>query len=161
CRVFKQRLMAAVRDDFAPDAKLLVIKDPRATKLVPLWLSILHDLNRQPLAVIPIRNPLEVASSLKIRDGFSEEKAVLLWLNDLLAAERHTRAIPRSFVCFDNLLDNWRDVIRKIGDDLKLKWSPLSPAVEAEIGNFLSAPLRHHIFNEEELSIRSDIVGWV
>ncbi len=58
-------------------ARLFVVKDPRLTRLLPLWLSVLDGLRTEPVVVIPFRNPLEVARSLARREGFSLSKALL------------------------------------------------------------------------------------
>ena len=41
--------------------------------------------------VIPVRNPLEVAASLKERNDLSTDQALLLWLRHVLEVERDTR----------------------------------------------------------------------
>ena len=49
----------------------LVIKDPRNSRMVPLWKAAAAEMGITLLFVIAIRNPLEVAESLKARSGFS------------------------------------------------------------------------------------------
>ena len=85
-----------------------LLKDPRICQFVPLWTSILESLDIEPLCVISIRNPLEVAASLKARDelgpatplgkpvGIPAAKALLLWLRCFLDAERDTLAASRA-----------------------------------------------------------------
>ena len=53
-----------------------VDKDPRLSITYPLYSHIL--LERRPVA-ISLRDPLEVAGSLYLRDGFSIEKGLLIW----------------------------------------------------------------------------------
>jgi len=157
---FKRRLVTALREDFS-DAPLFIVKDPRICRLVPLWLSILEQMRVAPLFVIPIRNPLEVTASLRERDAFFEAKSLLLWLRHFLAAERSTRGLRRSFVAYDHLLRDWRGVVDKIGCDLEVSWPRQSHAANAEIEDFVSTRLRHHVFGSEEVHVRGNLVPWV
>ena len=95
------------------DAPLALLKDPQDMPVRPAMDVLLESLEIEPLVVIPIRNPLEVAASLKARDeraaanvlgtygGMPDAKALLLWLRCFLDAERHTRGFPRSFVSYE------------------------------------------------------------
>jgi hypothetical protein len=157
---FRQRLIAALREDYA-DAPLFVVKDPRLCRLVPLWLSVLRECEVEPLFVIPVRNPLEVAASLWKRDSYPEIKSRLLWLRYFLAAERDTRGLRRSFVAYSGLLEDWRGVADKIARDLDLRWPCHSAASDAEIDDFLSLEQRHHSNEPGELYVRQDIGNWL
>lgn len=53
-----------------------VDKDPRLSLTFPLFEHLL--LKRVP-CLVPLRHPLDVASSLHLRDGFSLEKGLLIW----------------------------------------------------------------------------------
>ena len=157
---FKQRLVAAMREDFS-DAPLFIVKDPRICRLVPLWLSIFEQMRVAPLFVISIRNPLEVTASLRERDAFSEAKSLLLWLRHFLAAERSTRGLRRSFVAYDRLVRDWRGVVDRIGCDLDVSWPRQSHVADIEIENFVSTRLRHHVFGTEEVHVRRNLAPWL
>jgi hypothetical protein len=138
-----------------------VLKDPRICRLIPFWLSILDDFGAEPHAIIPIRHPLEVAASLKKRDGFVKAKSLLLWLQHFLLAERDTRHLPRSFVLYDNLLRDWQDTAAKIESDLQIVLPRRSHQATVEIEEFLQTELRHHQQPLDSLSQRQEIVQWV
>jgi glycosyltransferase involved in cell wall biosynthesis len=157
---FKQRLVAALREDFS-DAPLFIVKDPRICRLVPLWLSIFEQMRVAPLFVISIRNPLEVTASLRERDAFSEAKSLLLWLRHFLAAERSTRGLRRSFVDYERLVRDWRGVVDRIGCNLDVIWPRQSHAADIEIENFVSTRLRHHVFGSEEVHVRRNLAPWL
>ncbi len=157
---FEQRLLAFLRNDFE-DSYLFVIKDPRICRFVPLWLSALAQFNAQPHAIIPVRNPLEVAASLKARDGFVPGKSYLLWLRHVLDAERDTRGVSRSFVAYDSLLSDWRRVADTLSEDLGMKWPRTLHRAGAEIDQFLVSTHRHHRLDEADLIPRPEIVDWV
>src|SRR5207253_7992627 len=69
CRRCGERLVDLLRRDFA-NSTMFVIKDPRICRLAPLWLQTLAQLDIEPLVVIAVRHPAEVAASLAARDGF-------------------------------------------------------------------------------------------
>jgi len=154
--LFRERLVAALREDFGR-ASLLVVKDPRICRLVPLWLAVLEEFGAEPLFVIPIRHPLEVAASLEQRNGFAAAKSLLLWLGHFLAVERDTRGFRRSFVAYHDLLSDWRGVVDRIGRDLHILWPRRSVAFDLEIDYFLSKSHRHHCFGDERLPFQHAI----
>ncbi|MFM9859514.1 glycosyltransferase [Pseudoxanthobacter sp. M-2] len=123
---------------------LWLLKDPRLSRTLPLWLKRLRPLAAQPVAVHPVRNPLEVAESLRARDGMDLARGLQLWLRYMLEGEANTRAVPRLFVPYDDLLADWRAVAGRVGEHLAVTW-PVGPdAAAAEIGAFLSEGQRHH-----------------
>ena len=68
-------------------------KDPR---ICLLWTPYKHILLREPVGVAIVRNPLLVAGSLALRDGFNGEKSALLWWlyhHHLLAAASHSHLL--------------------------------------------------------------------
>ena len=127
-------------------APLLVIKDPRMCRLLPVWKAVLTLLQIQPLAVHTVRNPLETAMSLRVRNQMSREQALALWLISMVEGERETRDWPRVFVDYDAMVqapqDQARRVARLLGcfEDATIEQS--LPA----IGAFWSQTLRHHHF---------------
>ena len=157
---FKLRLVAAVDEEFG-ESTFFIIKDPRMCRLVPLWLTVLEELNVTPVFVVVIRNPLEVAASLKQRNGLLESQSFLLWLRHFLAAERDTRGLPRAFTSYESLLRDWHSVVDKIGRDLAIEWPRLSNVTENEVDNFLALPLRHHNFSIEDMCGHSEATEWI
>lgn len=157
---FVDRLCKALREEFG-DAPLLVLKDPRMCRLVPLWARVFQRLAIAPCYVLAIRHPLEVAASLEREHQMDERKATLLWLDHLLRAEHDTRGQRRSVVSYEHLLADWRGTIARIGADLDLPFPRLSRRTEAEIDEFLSSKLRHHGADRDALVQRRDVAGWV
>ena len=168
---FRSRLRSSFQDAF-DDAPLALLKDPRICQFVPLWTSILESLDIEPFFVIPIRNPLEVAASLKARDergpatplgkpvGMPEAKALLLWLRCFLDAERDTRGFPRSFVSYDALMSDWRAVVDRMAGDLGITWPISSDHIAPQAADFLAPEMRHHVSSTEALEERADVAPW-
>ncbi len=141
--IAKTKLLAILRRDFS-ESPLFAVKDPRICRVLPLWLSIVAEFEAEPNFVIIARNPNEIASSLKVRDGFHPAKSLLLWLRHVLDAEYFTRGLSRSFVSYDLLLRDWRKCLKRIGKDLHITWPRMSHAADVEIESFLSEKERHH-----------------
>ena len=111
-RELRQELALLLREEYGTSS-LFVVKDPRISRLLPLWFAVLAELQVAPVIAVAVRNPLEVAASLKARDGFTTTKSLLLWLRHTLESEQHSRGRPRSFVMYDELLRNWQGVLRE------------------------------------------------
>ncbi len=141
-----ETIAETVSDEFG-DTPLMVIKDPRLCRLLPLWLRVLEAVDAQPLCLLALRHPTEVARSLARSEGIPERHGLLLWLDYLLAAERDSRDLARSYVLYPDLLEDWQSVVARIGADLDCGFPRLSRAAEADIEAFLAPELHHHQAN--------------
>jgi predicted O-methyltransferase YrrM/septal ring factor EnvC (AmiA/AmiB activator) len=159
-RALEDQLVEILEGEFAGSPNF-VVKDPRICRLVPVWTAALERFGADPHFVLTLRNPLEVAASLKVRNEYSVTKSLLLWLRHVLEAERHTRGWPRSFVTYDGLLRDWRGTVDRVALDLALIWPRSSHVAHAEIEEFVSPRRRHHAFDPVELESRADVVDWV
>jgi hypothetical protein len=127
-----------------PAAPLLLVKEPRITGLSAFWFEAASRLGLAIHVVIAVRHPEEVVASLAARDQACPELSSALWLKYNLLAERESRACPRVFVEYTNLLRDWRREIARIGTALSLD---LSAREESAIDEFLRQDLRrqrHH-----------------
>jgi hypothetical protein len=170
-RLEPRRFGAAVLDELAAhfmaefdDAPLVVLKDPRICRFVPLWLEVLGRLGIAPKVVIPLRHPLEVAGSLARRDGMPRDEALLLWLRHCLDAERATRGLPRSFLSYDVLMADWRGAAERLAAELDLRWPVAPEAAAPAVAGFLSHEMRHHVVRpgvEPDADLTEDLAPWV
>ena len=143
----RARLIATL-DTLAQRGSCCGVKDPRISRLLPLWLPLLERLGTTPVFLIALREPVEVARSLERREGLSMARSLLLWLRYNLEAERHTRGRRRAFVCFDDLLHDWRATLERAARESGIAWPvPFADAADA-IGTFLDPELRHHVAAE-------------
>ena len=77
-----------------------------------------------------------------------------MWCQYTLDAELHTRGLPRILVCFDRLLRYPAQEMSRIGDVLA---TPLSALPSAEVADFVSPSLRHHVDCAPDSSVNSQL----
>jgi hypothetical protein len=123
-----------------------VVKNPRVSRLLPLLQPIWLDAGVTPKYVLSLRSPLAVIHSLARRDSIFPQRAALLYVAHLLDAELNTRNKPRVFVEYDDLLQDWRHVIKKIETELDLDIHTSGPNgsnYSSEIDIFITKELNH------------------
>lgn len=105
------------------DEETVVLKDPRLCRLLPLWKRVLVRKAIEPFAILALRDPGEVARSLRARlddAAFrpaaiaAEPRATLLWLRHLLDAERDSRDLPRVAIAYPALVADWRAALEPL-----------------------------------------------
>lgn len=156
-RAEQQKAFASVVEKMAAaagDQEGWCIKEPRLCLLLPV---LEGDLTR-PLCLIPFRNPIEVARSLRQRNGFPLAAGAALWESYIVSALQHSAHHPRAFVDYAALVQDPRAVLFRLADELgKHGFSGLDPeagaatieptlhracATEAENPHWLSAQQR-------------------
>jgi len=142
-RAWANRALALLEEEYG-DARFPLLKDPRVSVLLPLWRTVLADLDIAARCVIPVRHPLAVAGSLRRRDGFVEQKSVLVWTAYMLAAEAYTRDLPRAFVGYDALLSAWRAQVDRIEAAHAAPLPALDERAARRIDKALAPDLRHN-----------------
>jgi hypothetical protein len=156
----RQKIKALLIDEFG-DEPLIFIKDPRICRFVPFMSSILAELNIGPVAFLAVRNPLEVASSLKRRDDFPLPKALLLWLRHVLEAEYHSRHMPRCFLPYERFLIDWRYHIDRAAEKTGVIWPAHSDPPDVKIEQFLTLDLHHERSTLEDMRTHPSVASLV
>lgn len=118
------------------DSGRVVVKDPRTVWFLPLWRRVAGDLGLETSFVTMLREPAETIASAKKSYGEWQTDAsrAAAWLNVMLETEHSTRATPRAFVRYEDLLADWHAEIRRVGEltgDPLLARVERSPAVDA------------------------------
>jgi len=130
------------------DAPLLALKDPRLCRLLPLWREVLAGKGIESSAVMALRDPGEVARSLRARledAAFrpaavaAVERGLLLWLRHVLDAERRSRDMPRTVIDYPSLLEDWRTAVRGLFGIVPLP--TITPEAATAIDRFLKPGL--------------------
>lgn len=136
---------AGTRKELEPEIKLTLkdldshgtwaVKEPRLCLLLPLLEPYLSN----PAVIFISRNPLEVAKSLRRRNGFSIDAGLALWEAYNIAALRHSAHLPRVFISYEALTAKPDATIAKLAKDLKklgaegLADTPAASVIEQEL----------------------------
>lgn len=112
----KRRANEKLQEEF-DGAATIVIKDPRICRFYPFWRDVLVGAGYDPIVILPLRDPAEVAASLRARNGIPIADGLKLWRRHVEDAEQATRGQRRHIVMWRNFLANWRDVVAEINLD--------------------------------------------
>ncbi len=136
------------------DARQVVVKDPRAIWVPWLWEATAAGMGVDTGFLTAVRHPAEVVASRATyyhagrpdRDAWSYRvRNLCTWINANLGIERQTRGRRRAIVRYEDLLADWRGVMRTVRDDLDIE---LDPAMDGsgrhEVDAFIEPSLRRH-----------------
>ncbi len=124
------------------------VKDPRMCLLMPFWRPMLE----VPVCVVVNRNPVEVAGSLRARNGMPVPVGVALWELHMVEALRGTQDIPRMLVQYHDLLDDPVRTAQRLVERLcQSGVRGLAPPEESEVRAFVDADLRRQRATTEQL----------
>ena len=154
---FRHRASDTLAAEFG-DSPLFVLKDPRICRLLPFWKASLERFGASVRVVVPLREPLEVAASLKARDAIETPFAILIWLRNVLAAEADSRDVSRAFVGYDDLLRNAQALAERLATKLDIRWPRRSTTARMAMDASLRPTLRHHV--KTDLSIADNPSAW-
>ncbi|MEK7253430.1 MAG: glycosyltransferase, partial [Bacteroidota bacterium] len=123
----------------------LYVKDPRLCFLMPLWLEVLKELEVESASIVIVRHPAEVFHSLRRRNNLDKNKALSLWLNHLLQAEKNSRNTPRRLLFYNDLLEKPVATVEQVLRDFQLlppekDWQNRRTAIQ----DFIDKKLKHH-----------------
>jgi GT2 family glycosyltransferase len=156
----RQKLIGILKRDFVA-SPLWAVKDPRMCRLLPLWRDAFASVAAEPMFLILLRNPMEVARSLERRDGFALGRGLLLWLRHALDSERATRGQARLFLRYESIVEDWRPAVGRIGEKFDIAWPRAAEDAAPDIAKFLSPRLRHHHVADADLLGDQNLSRWV
>ena len=140
---YKQHIREIILREF-DNGDVFAVKDPRLSRLFPLWQGVLDDLHMDYRFILPVRHPLEVALSLVKRNNFTVEKGALLWTEYNIEAERHTRAYQRIIMSYSEFLERPEDFLQALAGKFSIGDSQRVREVMPAVRGFLEPALRHH-----------------
>jgi hypothetical protein len=152
----RQKIKALLIDEFG-DAALIFVKDPRICRFVPFTLSVLSELDISPVAMLPLRNPLEVAYSLRRHRDFALSKSLLLWFRHVLEAEYHSRHLPRYFLSYEKFLTDWRGCMAHAAEIIGVTWPACSDVADMNIEQFLTRDLHRERASIDEIEHHPEV----
>lgn len=124
--------------------RLWVAKDPRLSLFAPLWIEGAASVGQPLGAVLMLRHPLEVSTSLMARDGIALGRGLLLWLDYTLAAVQAVMDLPYTLITYDYLLEDWRACIERIRDLPGGHHLKVNDVTVHLVNEFLDSSQRHH-----------------
>ncbi|CAJ1587164.1 sulfotransferase family protein [[Mycobacterium] wendilense] len=122
-----------------PTAPVTVIKVLHISLLCDAWFNAARMAGYDIAAVLAVRDPTEVNRSLAKFMQATPQLASALWLKYNLLAEQHTRGLPRVFVDYTNLLEDWRRELKRISAILPIA---LDTGDDSPVDEFLEPSLR-------------------
>jgi hypothetical protein len=134
----------------------VVIKDPRIGWFLPLWLRAAGNLDAQTSFVTMLRHPLDIVSSARRWYGTwqNDTSRAAAWLNITLHTELATRAAPRAFVRYEQLLADWPGEVTRAGELLELPGLSHIEASRAQaVDAFVDPQLHRSTRGREDVSL--------
>ncbi|AZG78100.1 sulfotransferase family protein [Methylocystis rosea] len=158
--IFREKAKTTIVAEFG-DSDLIVVKDPRICRVAPFWFDTLKAAGYRSRVVMPLRSPLEVATSLQTAYGFDLATGMLMWLRHTLDAETESRSFPRAVVYWPDFLSDWRAAIARLRERFDVTWPNAVDAPHVEVDQFLTPSLRHFAQAEHEFATHPDVNEWV
>lgn len=124
------------------------LKEPRLCLLMPLFRSAL----KAPFAIIVYRHPVEVARSLRRRNGFPIRVGLALWEAYNVAALRHGSGLKHIVVSYDDLLEQPGKALRDVALAIKAAGSE-NLDVDAAVSGIMPALRRERLGDAEAVSL--------
>ncbi len=130
-----------------------VAKEPRFCLTLPLWRDILE----WPLGVVVLRNPVEIALSLRARNDFPLHMGVALWEAYIQSLLQNTRGMPIIVVHHSDLVQNPVSAVERLFVALQEQGArrlslPSQQEIEAFIDSNLYRQRRDDIISKQLLS---------
>ena len=93
-----------------------ILKEPRLSLLLPFFDSCLS----APVVLIVLRNPVEIARSLRRRSGIPLTVGLALWETYILHAVRSAAPFRHFFIQYEDIISSPREALQNLGSDLSL-----------------------------------------
>lgn len=129
----------------------IVVKDPRTSWFLPLWMRCADELGVTPDFATMLRHPAETVTSATKSYGTWMPAAgrAGAWANVALETERQTRGGRRVFIRYEDLLADWRREVTRLNERLQLP--PVDPALAQGVDEFVDPTLHRHRVGWEDL----------
>jgi hypothetical protein len=89
-------------------------KSPAGAQLLPLWETLAAESGFRLRLVIPVRNPLEMACSLRRIARLPLQQGLRLWMTSMLAILEATERLPHLFCSYDRFLTHPEDEAHRL-----------------------------------------------
>jgi hypothetical protein len=129
----------------------IVVKDPRTSWFLPLWMRCAQELGVTPDFATMLRHPAETVTSATKSYGTWLPAAARAgaWANVALETERQTRGGRRVFIRYEDLLADWRRELTRLAERLQLP--PVDPGLAKGVDEFVDPTLHRNRVGWEDL----------
>ncbi|MCI8454243.1 MAG: hypothetical protein HFE84_06485 [Lachnospiraceae bacterium] len=135
---------------------VVAVKDPRIGVLLPVWEGILKSLEAEIQYIWVVRNPLEVAESLKKRNGYGRRHSLFCWVHYNLEILKYLKGRNYCLIRYQELLENGHACRqlsslfgKSLDDRLKKEWNAV-----------LKQEYRHSKYSWQEVEkLQEDLVS--
>ena len=118
-------------------------KDPRTVRLMPLWHQIFNDLKLVPKIVLCLRNPAQVARSLKERDDLDLGVGEYRWLNYVVDFFRYCGRFEVCTVDYDQWFRDPCANFEKLRQLLDVEWQLSRSDLDLVLSGIIDTALKH------------------
>ena len=145
---YKDRAVQLIKSEYKSQP-FWGMKDPRTSILIDFWQSVFNCLDMHPKYIVMVRHPAEVYMSLRKRDSFSVDKALILWVCYTLYSLKYYNESDYAIVTFETLMDPKSQVVANTLDKL----FPGNTIDKPETASFITASLKN---NEGDFDLLTD-----
>jgi hypothetical protein len=142
-RPFQEKLTSIVRAEIVRARGIWGFKDPRTSRLLPMWKQIFAELNLEPLYVLAVRDPAVVADSAAKLFGLDPLHSELLWAMNTLDAVRDAGGEVRVVVDYDRWFTSPLEQAQAVAGALDLAWPADDSALADRLTQTIRPGLRH------------------
>ncbi|HEX3255230.1 MAG TPA: hypothetical protein VHQ96_05530 [Gaiellaceae bacterium] len=132
----------------------VVVKDPRIGWFLPLWQKCADALGAETSFAQMLRHPHQVVRSAGqwYGDWQNDASRAAAWLNITLHVEETTRGARRTFVRYDDLLEDWRREISRAAEALDVpRLAKLDAPDAAAVDGFVDPTLKRSTSTADDL----------
>jgi SAM-dependent methyltransferase len=142
-QTFQRQLVSIVRAEMAAAKGIWGFKDPRTCRLLPLWKPIFAELDLDPLYVLAVRDPADVAESMLKRSALDPLHTELVWLLHNLDALRDAGEELRIVVDYDRWFTAPCEQALAVATALDLAWPADDSGLVRQLTQTIRSDLRH------------------
>lgn len=135
----KSRAREIVESEFG-GATIWGWKHPSTCLTLPFWKQILPPMRY----ILCFRNPLDSASSLRRRDGWSLAEALYIWLLHVQSALLNTRGEQTMCAFYEDMVDNWDRELQRLARFVGMPERAHDADVRSAIADFVDSGMQHH-----------------
>src|SRR3984893_14909721 len=118
-------------------------KDPRTVRLMPIWHQIFNDLELAPKIVLCLRNPAQVARSVRARDGLDLEIGEYRWLTHMVDFFRYSGDFDICTVEYERWFTDPFGNFEQLKKFLDVPWHQSESDLGLVLSDIVDPALRH------------------